>query len=129
MADNNQTREELEEMDEEELKNLAASRGITVRASDGSDNPSVDDYVEALAPPDELPSGEPATDPDIAAGDEKAKRAQAAAGKPASRIDETVPGGRYVNPQGKTVNAEGKEVDGDGKPIKEEDKKYPDSPE
>lgn len=129
MADNNPTREELEEMDEAQLRNLAASRGVTVSASDGSGTPSVDDYVEHLAPPDEPFGGEPATDQHVLEGDERARKAQEAARTPQKRMDETVSGGRYINAVGKTVNAHGDEVDDNGKPVDKKDTKFPDSPE
>lgn len=130
MADKNTlTREDLESKDETELRAIADSRGITVRASDGSDSPSVDDYVEALAPPEEPFGGEPATDDRIAEGDRNARSAQEAAVRPAKRMDETVPGGKYLNARGKTVNAQGEEIGEDGKPVDSEDQTYPDSPE
>jgi hypothetical protein len=129
MTDSNPTREELEEMDEEELKRLATSRGITVTARDGSDKPSVDDYIGHLASPDESFGGDEEQDDDIAEGDAKAEAAQRRSAQPHKKLDETVSGGRYINAAGKTVNAEGKEVGGDGKAIKAEDVKFPDSPE
>jgi hypothetical protein len=126
-----QTREELEDMDEAQLKALAASRGITVTASDGTGEPSVDDYVEALAPPDSPVGADSIEEEDeaVVEGNKKAYRAQQRAAQPTTRIDETVPGGRYVNRQGKTVNARGQEVDEEGKPLKDDEKEYPDSPE
>lgn len=129
MDTNNPTRDDLELMDEAQLKALAESRGITVRASEGGETPSVDDYVEALAPPDDTFGGEPSTDPRIKEGDDRARSAQESAGKPAKRIDETVPGGKYINARGKTVNAEGQELGDDGKVLDQQDKKLPDSPE
>lgn len=124
---NNPTREDLEAMDESELQALASARGVTVAASDGSGTPSVDDYVEALAPPDGPFGGVPATDERIAEGDAKARAAQEAAAKPARRLDETVPGGSYVNARGKKVNAAGQELDDAGKVVDQQDKQYPDS--
>lgn len=130
MADtNNPTREDLEAMDESELQALATARGITVTATDGSGTPSVDDYVEALAPPDAPFGGEPATDERVKEGDDRARAAQASAAKPAKRIDETVPGGSYVNARGKKVNAQGQELGDDGKVVEAQDQKFPDSPE
>jgi hypothetical protein len=128
MADQNtQTREDLEAMDEGQLKSIADSRGITVTASDGSDSPSVDDYVEALEPPDEPFGGEPSQDERVAEGDKRARSAQQAAGKPSKKMDETVPGGKYINRQGKTVNAAGQVLGDDGKPVDSADEQYPDS--
>lgn len=121
MTDSTQTREELEAMDEDGLRAIAQSRGVTVTASDGSDSPSVDDYVEALAPPDAPFGGEPSSDPDVRAGDEAARSAQQAARKPSKRIDETVPGGSYLDPRGNRVNAAGERLGGDGKVIPPED--------
>ena len=129
MAENTPTREELEEMDEDQLKALASSRGITVTARDGSGTPSVDDYVDHLAPPDEPFGGDEAEDEDVRAGDERARKAQERTNRPAKRIDETVPGGRYINARGRSVNAAGQELDKGGKPIDAKDQEYPDSPE
>lgn len=130
MADTNTpTREDLEAMDESELQALATARGVTVTASDGSGTPSVDDYVDALAPPDAPFGGEPATDERIKEGDDKARSAQSSAAKPAKRLDETVPGGSYVNARGKKVNAQGQELGDDGKVVEAQDQKFPDSPE
>lgn len=129
MADNTPTREELEDKDEAELKAIADARGITVKASDGTDEPSVDDYVEALAPPEAPFGGEPAKDEKVAAGDESARVAQERAAQPMRRMDETVPGGSYVNQRGKKVNAQGQELGDDGKVLKPGEVEYPDSPE
>jgi hypothetical protein len=130
MADNqNPTRDELEDMDEGQLQALATQRGITVTASDGSGTPSVDDYVNALAPADgtaaataELGTQVPTAQetqgihPAVAAGDDRARAAQIAAlqapGK--GRLDQTIRGGRYVNTQGQFVNAHGQRIDEEG---------------
>lgn len=126
---NNPTREDLEAMDEDQLRAVAGARGITVAASDGSGTPSVDDYIEALAPPDAPFGGEPATDPRVKEGDERARSAQESSAKPSKRIDETVPGGSYVNARGKKVNAQGQEIGDDGKIVDKQDQQFPDSPE
>lgn len=138
----NQTREELEDMDEEQLKAIAASRGITVTASDGSSSPSVDDYVEALAPPTSTQGGgianeearrgdddEDLKDDRVIEGDRRAAAAQRSSQRPKDRIDETIPGGMYKNSAGKLVNAHGQEVDDKGRVLKPEERQYPDSPE
>ena len=129
MANDNKTRDELEAMDEDELKALANARGITVTASDGSGQPSVDDYVEALATPEEPFGGDEAADPIVAKADKRAQAAQQAAGKPAKKLSETVPGGRYVDRNGTVINAEGQPIDDDNKVIEEKDRKVPESAE
>lgn len=106
MADNlNPTREELEAMDETELQALAAQRGVTVKASDGTSTPSVDDYVEALAP-----QGTATPTPSETQG----LHTQSPAPGSKASFDTTIRGGRYVNTQGKYVNSHGQLIDDEG---------------
>lgn len=124
MADNeNPTRDELDEMSDDELKVLAVNRGLTVTSKADGGDPSRDDYLDALDPDDgagPTPEETQGIHPQVAAGDARARAAQIAAkktGGKAPRIDETIRGGRYVNTQGKFVNAHGQEIDDDGNVI------------
>lgn len=111
MADNqNPTREELEAMDEAELQALATQRGITVKASDGSGTPSVDDYVEALAP-------QSGTAPTPTPQETQGLHTQSPAPGSKASFDTTIRGGRYVNARGQFVNAHGQRIDEEGNVI------------
>jgi hypothetical protein len=123
MADNqNPTREELEAMDESELQALAAQRGITVKASDGSSTPSVDDYVEALAPQSGTATPSPSETQGL-----HVQSPQTAQGK--AQFDTTIRGGRYVNTAGKFVNAHGQEIDNEGNVVDGSETPAPPVPE
>lgn len=53
--------------------------------------------------------------PEQAFREQQRAAAQEAADEPVKRLDETVPGGRYLLDDGKTV------VDAEGKPVKDQD--------
>lgn len=91
--------QDLNGMTDEQLEDEAHKRGLTVTGLGGG-TPTREDYLRALTPP--------------IAGAEAKNIAKAKA----SKIDETVPGGRYVTAQGKWVNSHGQEIDKDtAKPV------------
>lgn len=107
MADNqNPTRDELEAMDETELQALAKQRGITVKASEGEDEPSHEDYVNAL-----VKSPTPSQTQGLPQGK--------------AAFDTTIRGGRYQNAQGKFVNAHGQEIDEEGNVLDDSETPQP----
>jgi hypothetical protein len=100
------SREDLEGMTKEELVDLAADRKIEVTRGDGEEGePLKSDYVDALAD-DGAESGSGA---EGSAARVPANRARGIT-RNGKRLDETMPGGRYINEAGETVDAHGKRI-------------------
>ncbi len=97
------SREELEELTVADLEKLATKRGVTVTRGDGAEgDPLKSDYVDALEK----------ADAGASAGATSSAKARGQKGKAGERVlDETVPGGRYINASGDTVDANGKVIE------------------
>lgn len=95
------SREDLEELTVADLEKLATKRGVTVTRGDGeAGDPLKSDYVDAL---------ENAGAPTGASSSAGATKHRGAKGRAGERVlDETAPGGRYINTSGDTVDANGK---------------------